>query len=257
MKKIIGTISVCSALLASLLAFSGCGSTSSVASADGKFKITEGCGVVGYYTFEEEIDESMEIQDHSGNEISVFTAALDGSEKDEGYQGDGLFFNGSDEYITLDPSVLDGDGFTFCAWLNPQSWKAWARVLDIGNQKEDLWIGMDWGTKMLRMDVIGAAGSVSVLSPLPPVDEWTHIAASIDGGVAKLYVNGKLTQRIPCRIKPSHLAANVQGIYVGASNWPDPLFNGVMDNILVANRALSGSEIAAIYKGVVPFDEAE
>ena len=104
------------------------------------------------------------------------------------------------------------------------------------------------------MDVIGAAGAVSVLSPLPAIDEWTHLAATIDGGVAKLYINGKLAQRVPCRIKPADIGANVQGIYVGASNWPDPLFHGVMDNVLVANRALSGGEIAAVYKGVVAFD---
>lgn len=238
-----------------LLGFTSCGSTAGVTSPDGKFVITENSGVVGYYTFSEEITESLEVADHSGNDIPVYTAALDGSELDEGYEGDGLYFNGNDEYITLDPSVLDGEGFTFCAWLNPESWKVWARVLDIGNQKEDLWIGMDWQTRMLRMDVLGAKGSVSVLSPLPPVSEWTHLAATIDGGTAKLYINGQLKQRIPCRIKPADIGANVQGIYVGASNWPDPLFHGIMDNILVANRALSAGEIAAVYKGVVAFDE--
>ena len=253
MKKIL----FASAAAIALLFLAGCGSTSGVTGEGGKFVITEGSGVVGYYTFSEEVTESLEVADHSGNDIPVYTAALDGSELDEGKDGDGLFFNGNDEYITLDPSVLDGDGFTFCAWLNPESWRVWGRVLDIGNQKEDLWIGMDWQTRMLRMDVIGAKGSVSVLAPLPPVGEWTHLGATIDGGVAKLYINGKLTQRIPCRIKPSDIAANVQGIYVGASNWPDPLFHGVMDNILVANRALSGGEISAVYKGVVAFDEAE
>ncbi len=253
MKKLL--ISSFAALAA--LALMGCGSTAGVTSGDGKFVITENSGVVGYYTFAEEITESLEVTDHSGNDIPVYTAALDGSELDEGYDGDGLYFNGNDEYITLDPSVLDGEGFTFAAWLNPESWRVWSRVLDIGNQKEDLWIGMDWATKMLRMDVLGAKGSVSVLSPLPAIGEWTHLTATIDGSTAKLYINGKLTQRIPCRIKPADIAANVQGIYVGASNWPDPLFHGVMDNILVANRALSAGEIAAVYKGVVPFDEAE
>jgi len=242
---------------AAALALTSCGSTSGVTGADGKFVITENSGVVGYYTFSEEIPDTLEVTDHSGNDIPVYTAALDGSELDDGHDGQGLYFNGQDEYITLDPSVLDGEGFTFAAWLNPESWKVWARVLDIGNQKEDLWIGMDWATRMLRMDVIGAKGAVSVLSPLPVVGEWTHLAATIDGGVAKLYINGKLAQRIPCREKPADLAANVQGIYVGASNWPDPLFHGVMDDILVANRALSAGEIAAVYRGVVPFDEAQ
>lgn len=251
MKKIIfSTLALCAAL-----SFTGCGSTSGAAGgAGGKYTITEGDGVVGYYTFEEEINESQEVIDHSGNGISVYTAALDGSELDEGHNGKGLFFNGQDEYITLAPSVLDGEGFTFSAWLNPESWKTWARVIDIGNQKEDLWIGMDWETKLLRMDVIGAKGAVSVLSALPKIGEWTHLVATIDGSVAKLYINGKLEQRIPCRITPSDIAANVQGIYVGASNWPDPLFHGVMDEVLVLNRAVSAGEVAAIYNGVTAPD---
>lgn len=231
--------------------------TLAFAKGDSKFVIDENSGVVGFYTFEEDIDDSMEIVDHSGNDISVYTSALDGSELDEGHDGRGLYFNGEDEYITLDPTVLDGDGFTFCAWVNPESWRVWSRVLDIGNQKEDLWIGMDWETGKLRMDVLGAAataGSVTLFAPLPPIDEWTHIAASIGKGAAKLYINGKLVQRLPCPIKPSQLGANVQGIYVGASNWSDPLFHGVMDDVLVANRVLSGSEVAAVYRGVVPFD---
>ena len=251
MKKLLIGAMACLAAMA----FVSCGSTSGAAGAGGKFEITEDSGVVGYYTFAEDIDESMEVADHSGSGISVFTAALDGSELDEGHDGQGLYFNGQDEYITLDPSVLDSDGFTFAAWLNPESWRVWARVLDIGNQKEDLWIGMDWETKLLRMDVIGAAGSVSVLSPLPPIGEWTHLVATIDGGVAKLYINGKLAQRVPCRVKPADIAANVQGIYVGASNWPDPLFHGIMDDILVANRALSAGEVAAVYNGVIAPDE--
>ena len=225
-----------------------------------KFIIDEDSGIVGYYTFEEDIDDSMEVVDHSGNDIAVYTSALDGSEMDEGYQGKGLYFNGDDEYITLDPSCLDGDGFTFCAWINPESWRVWARVLDIGNQKEDLWIGMDWATGKLRMDVVGSAargGGITLLAPLPPVDEWTHVAASIGKGAAKLYINGKLVQRLPCPVKPEHLAQSVQGIYVGASNWSDPLFRGVMDNVLVANRVLSGKEVAAIYRGVVAFDDEE
>ena len=160
MKKLLFA-SFAAAVLAALV---GCASTSGAAgsniNAEGKFVITEDSGVVGYYTFEEEIDDSQEVADHSGNDIPVYTAALDGSELDEGHTGDGLYFNGNDEYITLDPSVLDGDGFTFAAWLNPEAWKVWARVLDIGNQKEDLWIGMDWQTRMTKLNVTALTAEI-------------------------------------------------------------------------------------------------
>ena len=210
-------------------------------------------GVVGYYTFDEEIDDStdsVEIVDHSGKGNNVFTTAMDGTEFDDGFDGQGLLFNGSDECILLDESVLSGSGFSFVAWVNPQNWKPWMRILDIGDQIEDLWIGMDGVSGKLRMDVVGRGLSgITVLAPLPPTDEWTHIAGTIDGKSAKLYVNGKLCQRIPCPMTPEKLGKNVQGLFVGASNWaPDPAFSGVMDNVLVANRALSDKEITALYR---------
>ena len=213
-------------------------------------------GIVGFYTFEEELDEnadSVEIVDHSGNCNNVFTPAMDGTEFDDGYEGQGLVFNGTDECLLLDESVLSGEGFTFSAWVNPQNWKPWMRILDIGDQIEDLWIGMDGVSGKLRMDVVGRGLSgITVLAPLPPTEEWTHVAATIDGKAAKLYINGKLCQRIPCPMTPSRLAKNVQGIFVGASNWSsDPAFNGIMDNILVAKRALSAKEIAALKKNAL------
>ena len=127
------------------------------------------------------------------------------------------------------------------------------RVLDIGNQVDDLWIGKDGITGKLRMDIGGLklnGNWITVTAPIPQEEEWTHIAATIDGKVAKLYINGKLKQRIPCPITPEMLAKNVQGIFVGASNWaPDPLFSGIMDNVLIARRALSAKEIADLCKG--------
>jgi len=213
--------------------------------------------VSAYYTFDDEYDDSGEITsviDHSGNSLDADTGCLDGSEFDDGYEGQGLVFNGTDEFVMLDKSLLSGKGFTFCAWICPQEWRAWMRVLDIGNQIEDLWIGMDGETGKLRMDVVGqklGKNGVKVLAPLPEAEEWTHIAATIDGKAAKLYVNGKLMQRIPCPITPAMLQKNVQGLFVGASNWgSDPLFNGIMDNVFVADRALSASEISSIFKGV-------
>lgn len=84
-----------------------------------------------------------------------------------------------------------------------------ARVFDIGDGSQcDVWCGMDFNTKMLRMDVFGAAGNVTILSPLPPTGQWTHIAATFGNGSAALYVNGKLAQKLPCPVKTADIAAN-------------------------------------------------
>ena len=247
MKKLLnGVLAVTAAVL-----FAGCASTGGASKKPAEpFKITKDSGVVGYYTFDEDIKDNV-VSDHSGNSLDADTAALDGSVTVEGKEGKALSFNGTDEYLSIDSSLLDGEGVTIAGWLKPTAWKDWARVFDIGDTKEDAWCGMDWNTKMLRFDVIGAKGSISVLSPLPAPGAWTHLAATFGNGKAALYVNGKLAQEIPCANTIADLKANVQGIYIGRSNWADPLYNGAMDDVLVANRVFSAAEIASVYAGVV------
>ena len=247
MKKI---KNICGIALFSVIAFSLYAKDSESA----ELAIENDESIVGYYTFDDDYEENFtEVIDHSASKLNVSTASMDGSILDEGYDDMGLVFNGRDELIILDNSMLSGKGFTFSAWVNPSQWRPWMRVLDIGNQVDDLWIGMDGISGKLRMDIGGLkmrGNWITVTAPLPPTEEWTHIAATIDGKVAKLYINGKLKQRIPCPITPEMLVKNVQGIFIGASNWaPDPLFNGVMDNIVIAKRALSAKEITALFKG--------
>lgn len=247
MKKSFGGIF---AAVAAVALLAGCASTGGASKKATPFTITDGSGVVGYYTFDEDVADNL-VTDHSGSGLDAETAALDGSVVVEGKIGKALSFNGTDEYISIDPELLEGDGVTLAMWLKPTAWKDWARVFDIGDTKEDAWCGMDFNTKMLRFDVIGAKGSISVLAPIPAPGAWTHVAATFGNGKATLYVNGKVTQEIPCANTIADLKTNVQGIFVGRSNWADPLYNGLVDDLLVAKRVFSADEIAAVYNGVV------
>lgn len=218
------------------------------------YVINEGDGVIGYFTFDEDDVENNEIVDHSGKSMNADTGAIDGTVLVEGKSGNAMQFNGDDEYITIDAELLTGDGTTISAWVNPTAWKDWMRVFDIGDGNQcDVWCGMDGESKMLRMDVFGPGEPVKILCPLPPQGKWTHIAATFGNGKAALYVNGKLSQKLNCTIKSTDIGATATGIYIGRSNWaPDPLFNGAVDELLVANRAFEDAEIASLYAGITP-----
>lgn len=218
------------------------------------YVMKDGDGIFGYYTFDEDEIIDNEVVDHSLSEMNIYTGALDGSELTDGKIGNALYMNGEDEYLVIEPDLLDGEGFTIAAWVNPSSWRDWARVFDIGDGATcDCWCGMDFETKMMRMDIFGPAGEpVKILAPLPTVDKWTHIAAVVDGKSAALFVNGKMSQKLPNSNGPKQLGATVNGIYIGRSNWAaDPLFHGAMDEVIVANRAFSKEEIAALAAGIV------
>ncbi|MCH5290864.1 MAG: LamG domain-containing protein [Treponema sp.] len=205
--------------------------------------------VVGYYTFDEEIVDN-EVVDHSGNEINVYTGAIDGSVLVEGHNGQALDFNGEDEFITLEGDVLDGEGFTVAAWVKPTEWRGWSRVFDFGNTKdgEDIFIGLDATNGQLSLTLQPERMFVAA----PAVNKWTHIAATLDeNGTVTLYIDGAKAKDMKTSGKVANIAANPNGLYIGCSNWPDPLFKGAMDEILLVKRALSADEIQAVYNGVV------
>lgn len=221
------------------------------------YVITEGDGVVGYYSFDEDEIEDNEVIDHSGNGANVMTGALDGSVVVDGKFGNALALNGSDEYITLEEDILSGEGFTVCAWVKAASWAVWGRVFDFGNTQTDVFVAVDGrtpGTLGMREEGTGT----QVNCPLPPVGSWVHVAATFGQGKMALYVNGKLSQELDCPVTVSQLANQDNlGLYVGRSNWAaDPMFNGALDDLLIASRKFSASEIKSVYGGVVAPDAA-
>ncbi|MFZ1699482.1 MAG: LamG domain-containing protein [Pyrinomonadaceae bacterium] len=85
--------------------------------------------------------------------------------------------------------------------------------------------------------------SVSILS----ADTFTHLVGTYDAptGLVKIYVNGVLENTL-------HTSGNIDSInnpfqIGGFTNFPVSFFNGVVDEVSLYNRALSASEIQAIF----------
>ncbi|MEO7508525.1 MAG: FG-GAP-like repeat-containing protein, partial [Pyrinomonadaceae bacterium] len=83
-------------------------------------------------------------------------------------------------------------------------------------------------------------------SPNPiPLNQFVHFAASLDDATSqmKLYINGSLVRQNTITQRPYDLDPNANPkVYLGN-------INGITDELAVYNRALSGSEIQAIYNG--------
>lgn len=200
------------------------------------------------YNFEEAFADG-DVADVSGNE-NLGYAGGDGELK-EGKFGKAMVFNGADCYIMLPEEVLDCEQMTFAAWVNPESWRDWARVMDFGDgNTADAWLGFAGIERQLRFDLFSGGKSVTLLAPTPVPGKWTHIAFTFGDGNAKLYVNGKLAQSVPTPLKPTDLVK--KGLYVGRSNWSaDPLFTGLMDDVLVASKVYTPAQIGALLNGIV------
>lgn len=89
----------------------------------------------------------------------------------------------------------------------------------------------------------------------PPIDSapvmtgvWMHVAAVYDGNTAYLYIDGNLAAQ---RVFGINLLPSVYPFTVGTqANVPNNIFPGVLDDILIYNRALSGQEVIDIVEAL-------
>jgi hypothetical protein len=79
---------------------------------------------------------------------------------------------------------------------------------------------------------------------------WQHVAVTRNGTAVKLYTNGLLAASGTVNIAPASFNPALN--YLGKSQWPDPLFNGRLDEVHVYNYALSSTEVARLTNNVPP-----
>lgn len=78
-------------------------------------------------------------------------------------------------------------------------------------------------------------------------NRWYSLTSVIDGtaGTLSFYVDGKNVATTPTAIKPSSITNQTLNA-IGRSPWPDPFYKGEVSTFRVYDRALSGTEVAAV-----------
>jgi len=88
----------------------------------------------------------------------------------------------------------------------------------------------------------------AVTSDVKNDGQWTHILGAYDGSQMKLYINGSLKS---AKSISGSLVNEGKRIVLGAGDnggsLPDEHFNGDIDNFTIFDRALSDTEILALY----------
>jgi alpha-L-arabinofuranosidase len=156
------------------------------------------------------------------------------------------------QYVLLPGNIVGGlTDFTVAAWVNPSAIPTWSRVFDFGTG-ENVYMFMTvaaGGTGNPRFAITvssnGNEQRLDALSPLP-LGEWSHLAVTLAGTTATLYVNGAVVDtNTAMTLNPSSLGTTTQN-YIGKSQWPDPYLSATADEFQIYNRALGAAEVQSL-----------
>jgi hypothetical protein len=150
-----------------------------------------------------------------------------------------LSFNGSNNYITYPTAGLPygASARTISIWLNPSSLSnAWAISYGNATATQSNFIGVYSG-------VINYGGySNDVSGPAPSINTWYHVVGIYDGTTAYMYINGYLYTSLA---RTWNTVAN--NFQLGRQTNGGEYWNGKIGEAQIYNRALSATEIVALY----------
>jgi glucose/arabinose dehydrogenase/mono/diheme cytochrome c family protein len=170
--------------------------------------------------------------------------------------GNQLILNGTTAYLDLPDGIIEGyDTITVEAWVSNTLTETWSRIFDFGNNTTVnmfLTPRADSGTGPIRFALTlgGGGGSEQRVNGITalPVNTLRHVALTLEGNVAILYVDGSpVGSNTTMTLTPASMGSTTQN-YVGKSQYNDPFFDGSIDEFRIYDVALSATMIATNFQ---------
>lgn len=208
----------------------------------------ENGGLVLYLPFDEGSGDTVKDLSDSGNDGTIQGAEW----VKDGKIGSALSFSVGD-YVEVphSESLSITDEITIMAWTNMAAGASGELAIVSKGQ---------WAANDLPYELTETPGGVifwqfydnggrDTCSPnSPPVGEWHHIAGTYDGDVFKCYIDGQLGEEWAYAGK---MPENTASVTIGKRSKADEcFFNGMIDEVVIFNRALSAEEILEAMAGI-------
>lgn len=167
--------------------------------------------------------------------------------------GNALRLNGDSaaQYVRLpQEAVSQLTDFTVATWVNLAAAQSWSRIFDFGTgTTANMFLTARAGGNLPRfaITVSGSGGEQQINGTAQiPTGQWVHLAVTLAGNVGTLYVDGAVAgTNSNMTLNPTSLG--VPGnVWIGRSQYGDPVLNGSIDEFHIFDRALSVAEVQSL-----------
>jgi hypothetical protein len=195
--------------------------------------------MVGYWTFDEGAGYIAVDSSANKNNVNLINSPV----WTDGKKGKALRFNGVNSYVTKKStvSIPNKPPFTVEFWANAKSFSnpKWNDFF----RKEGSWALQATSGGKLSLEITGKQDIISSVSI--PANEWVHLAVTFEGTTVKYYKNGVLADT-KTQISVPNTGTTV--IAIGGGSYYGSMFNGILDEVKIFNKALNEGEIKEEYK---------
>ncbi|MBI4159564.1 LamG domain-containing protein [Candidatus Wolfebacteria bacterium] len=209
-------------------------------------------GLVGYWSMNE--GTSTYAGDSSGNRnTGVFPGGTSNPTWVDGKRGKALRFDGSNDSVNMgDPpsEVLDfgTNSFSYGGWIYNTKLTS-SDGIPVGKYNGGYGPGYDIELRTNKMTVLVYDGTIYKgisLTTSPPLDRWVHFFAVVDRTTN--YIKGYKDGVFIGQTDISTLGSVSSGNSFRLNGYAASAWGGLIDDVRIYNRALSASEIQALYR---------
>ncbi|MEI6605089.1 MAG: YDG domain-containing protein [Verrucomicrobiota bacterium] len=167
-----------------------------------------------------------------------------------------LPLDGASQYVELPPSANDFSDMSVAVWVKWAGTAAGQRIWSMGDgsSKEMYLTPMDDTTGKLRIVIGNGTLSQSIDGAAALGAGWNHVAVTITGSTATLYVNGaQAGQNTSLTLAPDQLNAPLMqnANYLGRGNSGN-YFQGSLDEFRLYMKSLTATEIGTLFATAAP-----
>ncbi|MCG9133711.1 LamG domain-containing protein [Candidatus Poribacteria bacterium] len=197
-----------------------------------------------YFSFDELNGDTVTDHSQYGNDGTLAGAP----ELAAGKFGNALKLNGESDWVEVPHAdILTVEtNVTVMAWINAErhmgpNEQRWQGILSKGNSPRSYSFYTESPSECLHLS---AGGSGSVCTGKIALNEWQHVAAHVEDGTHRYWLNGENVGEFDGKnALPG--AADTSSVFVGKTPESNREFLGLLDEVRIWNRALNEEEIQA------------